>query len=685
MNIIKNKQKLTSIVYNFNLVKYLIRYFAFAIYSFLSFRIIFVTLYQSSQSDIVFILICSVATVYLVLRKIELAVLSLPLVITLFSGFQRVGLYAESNIIDFYFSVLFLTWLCKRLFTKQTIQSPTGVGYLIDFFAGLVAISLIMSMWQHSFNYFITRVFVTPFPGMDDGFYAVHAVFIILTGMIFLRIMELEIPGKTISKKYMQVFYILAAAVIVFSIIQLAFNLPRPIGKKLWGVFSPYDDVHSYTSFVVLLFFIIVSGIKTKNGIMQNAVPGFLCCTLLILIFLAGSRTGVLVFLVIGALYLFYIMSSWQFAVLIITILGIVFYVNLTDKTAYQQITGLNKYLSGNTSELIGSRYAVLFEPSSFLRRGNVQARIILWERSLNMIQKHPITGTGIGSFYRVSPQYHNKSKPRWADYRENCHNYYLQLISELGILGFVAWSSILAFLMLRGLTLKIMSGKDQWKRLNTGLLVGILAYLATMLTSHPLLLSSQQILFWFALGVFVLNSNSDSTECQNGIVKKTRIGMFNFRYGKMLFLGLFFSIYIFSFIIELGNQPKIGFYHIENWNGKKMRWTRHEANQTVDKTGQFLQFETAIFPYNIPKNGLELKILINNELFEKVKYYNAGWRKHLFYLPFEDGKINIKLVASHTFIPYVEGLNSDIRSLGVAVSEFDFSDNLESESDIGF
>ena len=76
---------------------------------------------------------------------------------------------------------------------------------------------------------------------------------------------------------------------------------------------------------------------------------------------------------------------------------------------------------------------------------------------------------------------------------------------------------------------------------------------------------------------------------------------------------------------------------------------------------------------------------MVSNELFEKVKYYNAGWRKHLFYLPFEDGKINIKLVASHTFIPYVEGLNSDIRSLGVAVSEFDFSDNLEGESEIGF
>jgi O-antigen ligase len=51
-----------------------------------------------------------------------------------------------------------------------------------------------------------------------------------------------------------------------------------------------------------------------------------------------------------------------------------------------------------------------------------------LWKHALDLFEKNPIIGIGIGGFYFTTPEEH-----RWYD----THNIYLKMLAEQGIIGF--------------------------------------------------------------------------------------------------------------------------------------------------------------------------------------------------------------------------------------------------------
>jgi len=68
-----------------------------------------------------------------------------------------------------------------------------------------------------------------------------------------------------------------------------------------------------------------------------------------------------------------------------------------------------------------------------------LSSRLALWDRAVGIMGEFPLTGAGIGTFYRISPNYHDQEKKDWlkrVKWKENAHNYYLQLGADLGIPG---------------------------------------------------------------------------------------------------------------------------------------------------------------------------------------------------------------------------------------------------------
>jgi len=111
--------------------------------------------------------------------------------------------------------------------------------------------------------------------------------------------------------------------------------------------------------------------------------------------------------------------------------------------------------------------------------------RVLMGKAAVDMISAHPVFGVGPGHFAELSGPFQN-----------NAHNNFLQIGAELGIPAaalfvIVAWFAVRA----------------SWREADTwgtaqGLSLGLVAFLATCLAGHPLLVSGAAYPFWIALGL---------------------------------------------------------------------------------------------------------------------------------------------------------------------------------------
>lgn len=141
--------------------------------------------------------------------------------------------------------------------------------------------------------------------------------------------------------------------------------------------------------------------------------------------------------------------------------------------------------------------------------------RFVLWSTSLDLFVHSPITGIGWGNFPTFYGSYVNISWIAAGIY--NVHNIYLQLLSETGILGFVAF-----------LRLVFVAAREAWRRwrglesrLGRSLGFGVLGAILTLLVQG--LVDSQftaqmEALFWTLLALLAASGSVEASERVNGI-----------------------------------------------------------------------------------------------------------------------------------------------------------------------
>lgn len=67
-----------------------------------------------------------------------------------------------------------------------------------------------------------------------------------------------------------------------------------------------------------------------------------------------------------------------------------------------------------------------------------VVERIAHWQAAINMAEAHPIIGVGLGNYEVVYEQYRLLN---WTEPLGHAHNYYLNILAETGMIGFLAYS----------------------------------------------------------------------------------------------------------------------------------------------------------------------------------------------------------------------------------------------------
>lgn len=125
--------------------------------------------------------------------------------------------------------------------------------------------------------------------------------------------------------------------------------------------------------------------------------------------------------------------------------------------------------------------------------------RKIIWHAAWNMFMSRPWIGLGVGTFMLNFSKFASQGYPHGVPYAHNC---YLQIATETGIVGLVAFLSILGIFFYNGI--KFLNTKE--KAFNwfvvLGALAAILGYCVQMGVDTIFFALDLGLLFWFILGI---------------------------------------------------------------------------------------------------------------------------------------------------------------------------------------
>jgi hypothetical protein len=639
-----------------------LRYSIFLAFYVLSLQLIFITMNHRTINPLLLgsLLLGAAAFSW---WKIHWSLYGLLIAIPFVNGLHLLDFIPPLSLLTSIFASIYLVWLPRRLFfEKETISPRTEVGHLVDILSGIVILSLIVTYLPYPLDVILHQFWRNPFEAYDELFFSTHGAHILLQGLFFYRVMELETKSQRPWKNIIPVLYIQASVIILFSIIQLIFRLPEP--NQGVGIFAPFEDIHSYGSYIVVLFFFFLNMMFVGHlwhKLFNSVYMGFF----FLFAVLSYSRATWLAVIVIGTLFILYKLSMRKRIFLISCILLVLLFINLSPDI------------------LLKTHQSYLQRLSSLVTRKGLQdvsvdGRIELWKRALGIMSDFPITGSGIGTFYRISPLYQDPDIGRYKDFYENAHNYFLQFASDLGLPALFVFMSILFFAYKDSFL--VFRKNSESAAFLKGLLFGLAAYLITCLTGHPLLLSDQQFLFWFVITSIVVS---------RGFIKQQARSDKVFPKPRMLFF-LLAAMLISAYAYDLWGMPRkqqyeYGFYGYEDWGGKKVRWTGKKAVSRTEVKGNLMSLEVFTSQYNIGLKGLNFKVFVNKKLWDEVNFAKSETRNLKYYIPYKKSElVEIKTEVDRTFIPIRLGLSKDSRNLGVAISEIKFSDELPKDG-VGF
>ena len=125
--------------------------------------------------------------------------------------------------------------------------------------------------------------------------------------------------------------------------------------------------------------------------------------------------------------------------------------------------------------------------------------RVAIFKAGMQMFATAPVFGIGIARFYATSADFVGPDLAKVAGTpRENAHNNFLQVLAELGLVGFGAMLWWLASVVLSAWRVH----RSHPDPLRGALLVAIVACIGTWMTGHPLLVPEFAVVFWLYLGI---------------------------------------------------------------------------------------------------------------------------------------------------------------------------------------
>jgi O-antigen ligase len=246
--------------------------------------------------------------------------------------------------------------------------------------------------------------------------------------------------------------------------------IPQDGLHRVSSSFIHPNDFGVYLAVVSLLFisFLFSSSNKLRNRLLLLVPLAFSLASL----YLTKSRGAWISFsagfLVLGAL------RSKRMAAIFLAALLVIFI--MLPTAAQERVFNLVDFKEGTTWE-----------------------RVMLWKGTINMIKAHPVLGFGVNTYSRNFPDY---KPPDYPDYRYS-HNSYLQMASEVGIVGallFLVFLSATLIYALKGIS-KMTSDQGLRKDYARGLFAGLVGFSLNSLVDTHLYSVNPAVFFYLLLG----------------------------------------------------------------------------------------------------------------------------------------------------------------------------------------
>ena len=183
---------------------------------------------------------------------------------------------------------------------------------------------------------------------------------------------------------------------------------------------SPFISANGIGYLLVLILTILLNAIVFDNKTFSSMSPHLILSFLTLI--LSTSRTS-LVILLFSILIILYFKNKRIFTFVLIPLLIITFF--LMGDYIFSSIQG--ETASSNFNTLSG--------------------RTVLWQYALNLIVEHPWLGMGFGVGSRV--MFFLAQLSGFSDTISTAHNGFLEVLSGIGLLGFIPWLSAFVYMLL--------------------------------------------------------------------------------------------------------------------------------------------------------------------------------------------------------------------------------------------
>jgi O-antigen ligase len=292
-------------------------------------------------------------------------------------------------------------------------------------------------------------------------------------------------------------------------------------------------------------------------------------------------------------------------------------------------------------------------------------ARFEIWEGALRMWWEFPLMGVGQGNFYRLSDiASFSKSHYLILNGGENAHNYFLQTLTETGLVGIAAFSIVLITPLIKSSNKKILLPS----------VVALVSLFLGNIFAHSFLVRENLLLGSILLSSIYLDL------CVAGRLSGEirRLESFKLQKAFILFLSLF--IFLSYCILEVYNSfnkfPfEYGRFCFVDSSMQKKQWTSGNFNLTIPS--RFSRVEIEVAAPHIEKDQILIlrvgQVDHNGHKSENRFNINISTAKVIEFRnnhSSSDGQSHFRFSVSQCFTPRNKGLNLDSRRLGVLIIE---------------
>ncbi len=377
-----------------------------------------------------------------------------------------------------------LFWLVKILksteikLTHSPLNLPAVCFVLVGVLATVFSINPRLSFWG-LYKYY------------SWGFSSV-------VGYVLLYFVVANNLGKDSLKKLF-LFAVLAGGIVAFygicqyKGVEIFSRMPKAPGARIW---STLGNANYLGAFLIMVFPLgLGTLLLTKSRLWRLVLAGvlgsFFICLLITL-----SRGAWLGFA--GSLLLFAVVLRKSISKKLLRLSGLILILLLLS------VALIFSFMEGGKSQQglkVFSRISSIVD----LADPGIVARVSSWGSSLEMVQKHPLLGTGLDTYYLVFPSYrelsylHSSGKNITAGY---AHNELLQAVTTTGLLGVAAYLWFWFVFFYIGWKKCRSSAQQEEKIILTSILASGLALLIQNQFSFSVLTTSAY--FWLFAGILV-------------------------------------------------------------------------------------------------------------------------------------------------------------------------------------